>query len=41
MEGGFTWLKLMEKLSQEGLSLTQVKILMQDYHDILEMRQGI
>lgn len=41
MEGGFTWLKLMEKLSQEGLSLSQVKILMQDYHDILEMRQGI
>jgi len=41
MEGGFTWLKLMEMLSQEGLSLSQVKILMQDYHDILEMRQGI
>ena len=40
-EGGFTWLKLMEMLSQEGLSLSQVKILMQDYHDILEMRQGI
>lgn len=40
-EGEFTRLKLMEMLSQGGLSLSQVNILMQDYHDILEMRQGI
>jgi len=40
-EGGFTRLKLMEMLSRGGLGLSQVKILMQDYHDILDMRQGI
>jgi hypothetical protein len=31
----------MEMLSRGGLGLSQVKILMQDYHDILDMRQGI
>ncbi len=40
-EGGFTRMKLMELLCKEGLSLSQVKMLMQDYHDILEMRQVI
>jgi hypothetical protein len=40
-EGALTRLKLMEMLSRGGLGLSQVKILMQDYHDILDMRQGI
>lgn len=34
-------LKLMEQLFEEGMSHAQVRILMQDYHDILEMRPGI
>jgi hypothetical protein len=31
----------MEQLFEEGMSHAQVRILMQDYHDILEMRPGI
>ena len=40
-EGASLRMKLMEKLCLEGMSPKQVKMLMQDYHDILEMRQGI
>jgi hypothetical protein len=31
----------MEKLSDMGLGQSQVRVLMQDYHDVLEMRQRI
>ena len=38
-EGRSVRMKLTEKLCMEGVSPAQVKMLMQDYHDILEMRQ--
>jgi len=34
-------MKLRDMLYREGLSPSQITMLMQDYHDILEMRQGI
>ncbi len=40
-EGGTLRQKLMEQLSDMGLSQSQVRVLMQDYHDVLEMRQRI
>jgi hypothetical protein len=40
-EGGTLRQKLMEKLSDMGLGQSQVRVLMQDYHDVLEMRQRI
>jgi hypothetical protein len=40
-EGGTLRHKLMEQLSDLGLSQSQVRVLMQDYHDVLEMRQRI
>jgi len=40
-EGGTMRQKLMEQLSDMGLSQSQVRVLMQDYHDVLEMRQQI
>jgi len=40
-EGASVRMKLIEKLCLEGMSPTQVKMLMLDYHDILEMRQRI
>ncbi len=40
-EGGFLWLKLMEMLGEMGLDQSQVRILMQDFHDLLEMRPSI
>lgn len=40
-EGGILWLKLMEMLSKMGLDQSQTRILMQDFHDVLEMRPSI
>lgn len=34
-------LRLMEMLEEMGMSQSQVRMLMQDYHDVLEMRSGI
>jgi hypothetical protein len=40
-EGAFLRLKLMDLLCDMGLGESQVRVLMQDYHDVMEMRQGI
>ncbi len=40
-EGAAVRMKLRDMLCREGLSPYQITMLMQDYHDILEMRQGI
>jgi len=40
-EGGILRLKLMEMLDEMGLGQSQVRILMQDFHDVLEMRPSI
>ncbi len=40
-EGQFLRLQLLDLLSEMGLAQSQVRILMQDYHDILEMRPEI
>lgn len=40
-EGAFLRLKLMDMLSDMGLGESQVRMLMQDYHDVIEMRQRI
>ncbi len=34
-------LRLMEMLAEMGMSQSQMRMLMQDYHDVLEMRSGI
>ncbi len=40
-EGAFLRLKLMDMLYDMGLGESQVRGLMQDYHDVMEMRSGI
>jgi hypothetical protein len=40
-EGGFLRLRLMEMLEEMGMSHSQVRMLMQDFHDVLEMRPKI
>ncbi len=40
-EGAFMRLKLMDLLCDMGLGESQVRVLMQDYHDVMEMRQRI
>lgn len=40
-EGGFLRLRLMEMLEEMGMSHAQVRMLMQDFHDVLEMRPKI
>ena len=40
-EGASVRMRLRGMLCREGLSPRQITMLMQDYHDILEMRQGI
>ncbi len=40
-EGSFLRLLLMEMLEEMGMSHSQVRMLMQDFHDVLEMRPGI
>ncbi|HON35603.1 MAG TPA: DNA double-strand break repair nuclease NurA [Methanothrix sp.] len=40
-EGASVRMRLKDKLYRDGLSPRQIAVLMQDYHDILEMRQGI
>ena len=40
-EGASVRMKLRDMLYREGLSPSQITMLMQDYHDILEMRQGV
>ncbi len=37
-EGAFLRLKLMDMLSDMGLNDLQIRLLMQDYHDVMEMR---
>ncbi len=40
-EKGIHRLRLMEMLAEMGMSQSQVRMLVQDYHDVLEMRPGI
>jgi hypothetical protein len=40
-EGGAMRQKLMAQLFEMGMSQMEVRMLMQDYHDVLEMKQGI
>jgi hypothetical protein len=40
-EGHFIKLELMNLISEMGLSKSQFEMLMEDYHDILEMRPGL
>jgi hypothetical protein len=40
-EGSLLRLKLIEMLAEMGISYGQVRILMRDFHDVLEMRPGI
>ncbi len=40
-EGGFLRMKLREMLSEMGLDQSQIRIMMQDFHDVLEMRPRI